>query len=156
MLIGMTTMMERIGQDLTQAMRARDEVRTSVLRMAKTALTNKELEKKAPLDEAEAERVLQGLLKQREDSIEQFSKGGRQDLVDREKAEIAVLRAYVPEEASAEEIAAAVEQAAAETGASSPRDMGKLMKAALGALKGSGKPVDGKKVNEAVRRRLGG
>jgi uncharacterized protein YqeY len=99
---------------------------------------------------------VQGLVKQREDSVDQFSKAGRQDLVDKETAEIAVLRGYLPAEASESDIAAAVEQAVAETGASSPKDMGKAMKAALAALAAAGKPADGKKVNEAVRKRLAG
>ena len=117
---------------------------------------NKEIDKKGPLDEAESVKVLQGLVKQREDSVEQFAKAGRQELVDKETAEIAVLKAYLPAEASDADIAAAVDQAVAETGASSPKDMGKAMKAALAALAAAGKPADGKRVNEAVRKRLGG
>lgn len=137
-------------------MKARDAARVSVLRMAKAALQNKEIDKKGPLDEAEAAKVLQGLVKQREDAIEQFRRGNRPDLAEKEAAEISVLRSYLPREASEEEIAAAVEKAVAETGASSPRDMGKVMKAALAALQAGGKPADGKKVNEAARKRLGG
>ena len=148
--------MERMGLDLTSAMRAREELRTGVLRMAKTALTNKEIEKKAPLGEDDAVRVLQGMVKQREDSIEQFTKGGRADLADNEKAEIAILRAYLPAEASEEEILSAVEQAARETGAATGKDMGKVMKAAQALLKTAGKPADGKRLSEAVKRKLGG
>ncbi len=148
--------MERIAQDLTAAMKAQDAARTSALRMAKAALKNREIEKRAPLDEAEGARVLQGLVKQREDSIEQFQRAGRQELVEKESAERAVLKGYLPEEASAEAIAAAVEQAVADTGASSPKDMGKAMKAALGILQAGGKPADGKRVSEAVKKRLGG
>ena len=150
------TLTERIGQDLTAAMKAQDAPRTSVLRMAKTALKNKEIDKKGPLDDAEAVKVLQGLVKQREDSVEQFRKGNRQELADKEQAEIAVLQGYLPAEASESDVAAAVEKAVAETGAASAKDMGKVMKAAMAALQAAGKPVDGKKVNEAARKRLGG
>jgi uncharacterized protein YqeY len=147
---------ERLAQELTDAMRARDSLRTDVLRMVKTALTNREIEKRADLDETEMLRVLQTLVKQREDSVDQFQKAGRQELADRELAEIVVLRAYLPAEASDEEIAAAVDTAATESGASSMKDLGKVMKAALQTLKTAGKPADGKRVNEAVKRRLGG
>jgi uncharacterized protein len=152
----MSSLVERITTDLTAAMKAQDAARVSVLRMAKAALKNKEIDKKAPLDDAEAARVVQGLVKQREDSIEQFARAGRQELVDKETAEIGVLKAYLPQEASEADVAAAVEQAVTETGASSAKDMGKVMKAALAALAAGGKPVDGRKVNEAVRKRLGG
>jgi uncharacterized protein YqeY len=149
------TLAERLAQDLSAAMKARDAARVSVLRMAKAALQNREIEKRAPLEEAEVVKVLQGLVKQREDSIEQFGKGNRTDLVEKERAEIAVLRAYLPPEASDADIAAAVEMAVTETAAASVKDMGKVMKAALGALQAAGKPVDGRRVNEAVRKRLG-
>lgn len=135
-------------------MKARDEARLSVLRMAKSALKNKEIDKRAPLDEAEAAQVLRALVKQREDSVQQFDAAGRSELAQKERAEIAVLKAYLPQEASDAEIAAAVEQAVAETGASSPKDMGKAMKAALAALAAAGKPADGKKLSEAVKQRL--
>jgi uncharacterized protein YqeY len=147
---------DRLAQDMTAAMKARDGLRTDVLRMTKTALTNREIEKRAALDEPEVLRVLQTLVKQREDSIEQFRKGGRPELADREQAEIEILRTYLPAEASEEEIAAAVDAAATEAGATSMKDMGKVMKAALQALKTAGKPADGKRVNDAVKRRLGG
>jgi hypothetical protein len=145
---------ERITTDLTAAMKAQDAPRLAVLRMAKAALMNKEIDKKSALDDAEAARVLQALVKQREDSVEQFQKAGRQELVDKESAEITVLRGYLPQEASDADIAAAVEAAIAETGAASAKDMGKAMKAALAGLAALGKPADGKKVNEAVRKRL--
>jgi uncharacterized protein YqeY len=150
------TLMEKITADLTAAMKAQDAVRTGVLRMAKAALKNKEIDKKAPLDEAEGLKVLQGLVKQRDDSIEQFAKAHRPELVAKEEAEREVLRSYLPREASDEDIAAAVEKAVAETGAASPKDMGKAMKAALGLLAAAGAPADGKKVSDAVRKRLGG
>ena len=152
----MVSLVERIAHDLIAAMKAQDAPRTSVLRMAKTALKNREIDKRAPLDDAEAVRVLQGLVKQREDSVEQFEKGGRPELVAKEEAEIVVLRSYLPAEASPADIDAAVERAVAETGAASPRDMGKVMKAALATLAAAGKPADGKKVSEAARKRLGG
>jgi hypothetical protein len=150
------TFIERVQQELAVAMKAQDALKTSVLRMAKAALRNREIEKRAPLDEAESMRVLQGLVKQREDSVEQYRKGGRPELADKEQAEIGVLKGYLPLEASDGEIAAAVEKAVAETGAASPKDMGKVMKAAMSALQAAGKPVDGKRVSEAARRRLGG
>lgn len=149
-------LLDRITQDLTAAMKAQAAARTSVLRMAKAALKNREIDKRAPLDEAEIVKVLLGLIKQREDSVEQFKKGNRPELAEKEQAEIAVLRTYLPQEASEEEIAAAVEKAVAETGAASPKDLGRVMKAAMAGLQAAGKPVDGKKVNEAARRRLGG
>lgn len=149
------TLIERIAQDLTSAMKAQDAARTSVLRLAKAALKNREIDKKAPLDDAEAAKVLHSLVKQREDSVEQFQKAGRVELAEKEAAEIAVLQGYLPQEASDEDIAAAVEKAVAETGASSPKDMGKAMKAALAVLQAGGKPADGKKVSQAVKQRLG-
>ena len=148
------TLVERITQDLTAAMKAQDAARTSTLRMAKAALKNREIDKKAPLDEAEAAKIVQGLVKQREDSVEQYVKAQRPELADKERAEIVVLKAYLPAEVTDEEVAAAVEKAVAETGAVSAKDMGKAMKAALAVLAASGKAVDGRRVNEALRKRL--
>ena len=150
----MATLVERVTADLTAAMKARETLRVDTLRMAKSALKNKEIDKKAPLDDAEATKTLQGLVKQREDSIEQFRKAGRNELVEKEEGELAILRGYLPSEASDDEIAAAIDKAIAETGAASAKDMGKVMKAALVLLQAGGKPADGKKVNEAVRRKL--
>jgi uncharacterized protein YqeY len=150
------TLVERLTQDLTAAMKAKDAARTSTLRMAKAAIMNKQIDKHGALDDAEAVKLLQGLVKQREDAAEQYQKAGRAELAQKETAEIAVLEAYLPAGATDAEIAAAVEKAVAETGASSPRDMGKAMKAVLGALAASGKAVDGKRVNEAVKKKLGG
>jgi len=149
-------LVDKVNQDLTAAMKAKDAARTSVLRMAKAALKNREIDKKAPLDDAEAVKILQGLVKQREESIEQFKKGNRPELVEKEEAETVVLRSYLPQEASDADIASAIESAMAETGAVSAKDMGKVMKAAMAHLQAAGKPVDGKKVNEAARKRLGG
>jgi uncharacterized protein YqeY len=149
------TLVERVTQDLTAAMKSQDAARTSALRMAKAALKNREIEKKGELDDAEATRVLQALVKQREDSIFQFRKANRPELVQKEEKELDVLKAYLPAEASEAEIDQAVTKALAETGAATPKDMGKAMKAAMAALQAAGKPADGKKVNDAVRRRLG-
>jgi uncharacterized protein YqeY len=147
------TLMERIGQDIAAAMKARDQARLSPLRMAKAALMNREVEKGRALDQAEAEQVLASLIKQRRDSIEQFTRGGRDDLVARETAEIATLEAYLPPPVDSAELEAAVDAAITETGATSPRDLGRVMKAAMGKL--AGRTLDGRLVNELVRRRLG-
>jgi uncharacterized protein YqeY len=149
-------LLERINADLATAMKARESVRVDVLRMAKAALKNREIEKRAPLDEAETVRVLQQLVKQREDSAAQYRAAQRPELADKETAEIGFLKAYLPQEVSEDEIRAAVEDAVAQTGAASAKDMGKVMKAALAALQAGGKAVDGKRVNEAVRARLAG
>ena len=149
------TLVERINDDLKASMKAQDAPRTGCLRMAKAALKNREIDKRAALDDEEAVKVLQTLVRQREDSVFQFRKANRPELVRKEEAEIEVLKSYLPAEASEAEIGAAVERAVAETGASSARDMGRVMKAALAALQAAGTPADGKKVNEAVRRRLG-
>lgn len=145
---------ERIASDLTVAMKAQDALRTSVLRMAKSALKNREIDKRGPLDDAEVVKLLQTLVKQREDSAEQFERGGRPELAAKERAEIEVLRGYLPSEASDAEIEDAVAKGIAETGATSVKDMGRLMKATLAQLQGLGKAIDGKKVNELVRKRL--
>ena len=150
------TLVERITQDLTAAMKAKDAARTSVLRMAKAALKNREIDKGEPLDDPEVVKALQSLVKQREDSAEQYAKASRPELAEKERAEITVLKEYLPAEISEEEIVAAVEKAVGETGAASPKDMGKVMKAAMATLAGSGKAVDGKRVNAAARKKLGG
>jgi uncharacterized protein len=143
---------QTLGADIVTAMKAKDQNRLTALRMLKTALTNKSIEKGRPLDAAEELQVVSMLVKQRKDSIEQFTKGGRQDLADKEQAEIGILTTYLPASASDEEVAAAVAAAIAETGATSAKDMGKVMKATMAAL--AGKTVDGKKVSEAVKARL--
>jgi uncharacterized protein len=146
---------EQIAADLTAAMKAKDATRLSALRMLKAAVMNKGMvEKGRDLEDAEVLQVVASLVKQRRDSIEQFSKAGRTDLVDKETAEIAILEHYLPPAVSAEDIEAAVAAAIAETGASSAKDMGKVMKAVMPKL--AGKNADGKAVNEAVRRKLGG
>ena len=141
-----------LGADIVTAMKAKDPTRLTALRMLKTALTNKSIEKGRALDDAEELQVVSTLVKQRRDSIEQFTKGGRQDLADKEQQEIVILNTYLPAAASDDDIAAAVATAIAETGASSAKDMGKVMKAAMAAL--AGKTADGKKVSEAVKAKL--
>ncbi len=150
------TLGERITQDLTSAMKAKDAARISTLRMTKAAIVNKEIDKHAALDDAEAVKLLQGLVKQREDSASQYASAGRPELAEKEQAEIAVLKAYLPTEVSEAEIAAAVDKAVAATGAASPKDMGKAMKATLAELAASGKSVDGRRVSEAVKKKLSG
>jgi uncharacterized protein YqeY len=145
---------ERIQKDLTQAMKMKDELRLSVLRMVKTALKNKEIEKIRPLEDAEALQVLQTLVKQRRESVEQFTQGGRKDLADKETKEIAIIESYLPAAPSDAEISQAIEAAVAETGATSSKQMGAVIKAARARLEG--KTVDGKALSDRVRERLGG
>jgi uncharacterized protein len=147
------SMNDQVGADIAAAMKARDASRLSALRMLKAAVMNKSVEKGRDLDDAEVLQVVASLVKQRRDSIEQFTNAGRTDLVEKETAELKVLQAYLPAAATPEEVNAAVAEAIAETGASSPKDMGKVMKAVMPKL--AGKNADGKAVNEAVRRTLG-
>jgi hypothetical protein len=147
------TLNDQVGADIAAAMKARDASRLSALRMLKAAVMNKSVEKGRDLDDGEVLQVVASLVKQRRDSIEQFSKAGRTDLVEKETGELAVLQAYLPPSATPEEIDAAVAEAIRETGATSPKDMGKVMKAVMPKL--AGKNADGKAVNEAVRRTLG-
>jgi uncharacterized protein YqeY len=147
------TLMERISQDLTAAMRARDQPRLAALRMAKAALMNKEIEKGSALEGAEEQQVIASLIKQRRDSIEQFQKGGRQDLADTEAGEISTLEVYLPPPLDPAEIDSAVAAAIAETGASSAKDFGKVMKAVMPKL--AGRAADGKAISELVRQKLG-
>ncbi|MDE3154989.1 MAG: GatB/YqeY domain-containing protein [Acidobacteriota bacterium] len=143
---------DEVNRALTAAMKAQDQALLAPLRMLKTALVNRAVEKGRTLDEAEALQVVASLVKQRRDSIEQFRGAGRHDLADKEAREIEVLERYLPPAAGAEEIDGAVAAAIRETGASGPKDIGKVMKAALARL--AGKSADGKAVNEAVRRQL--
>ena len=145
---------DTIGADLTAAMKARDAARLSALRMLKAAVMNKGVEKGRDLEDAEVLQVVASLVKQRRDSIEQFASAGRTDLVAKETGEIAVLEHYLPPALSAEDIEAAVAAATAETGATSVKDIGKVMKAVMPKL--AGKNADGRAVNDAVRRKLGG
>jgi len=141
-----------VNARITQAMKAHDAPTLSALRMLKAALTNKEVEKGRALEPGEELQVVAALIKQRRDSIEQFQRGGRQDLAEKEQFEVTLLEAMMPPPVSAAQIEEAVAKAVVETGATSSKDMGRVMKAAMAALAGS--PVDGKAVNEAVRRRL--
>jgi|SRR5688572_15944344 len=147
------TLNDKVNGEITAAMKAKNPARLSALRMLKAAIMNKGVEKHRDLDDAEVLQVVAALVKQRRDSIEQFSKAGRTDLVDKETSELGVLEEYLPPAASAEEVAAAVAAAIAETGAASIKDMGKVMKAVMPKL--AGKSADGRAVNEAVRRALG-
>ena len=146
------TLNDKITHDIADAMKARDAGRLSALRMAKAALVNASVAKGRDLEDAESQQVLSSLIKQRRDSIEQFRGAGRTDLVDKETAELSILEQYAPPAANAADIEAAVDAAIAETGAASPKDMGRVMKAVMNAL--AGRTVDGKAVNELVRKKL--
>jgi uncharacterized protein YqeY len=143
---------KQITDDIATAMKAKDTGRLSTLRMLKAALVNKGVEKNRALEPAEELQVVSALVKQRRDSIEQFTKGGRQDLAAKETAEIVVLESYLPPAVDAGELEKAVDSAIASTGATSAKDMGKVMKAVMADL--AGKTIDGKVVNELVRRKL--
>lgn len=145
---------EKIVSDLTVAMKAQDAARLSTLRMVKAGLMNREIEKGRELNDEEMAGLLRSMVKQRRDSVEQYEKGGRQDLADKEKAEIGVIEAYLPQAASTEEIEQAVAAAIAGTSATSLKDMGKVMKAAQATL--SGKNADGKTISEIVKAKLSG
>ena len=147
-------LIERITNDIAAAMRAKDQATLAPLRMAKAALMNREVEKGRPLDEAESQQVIASLIKQRRDSIEQFTRGGRTDLASREEAEIAALESYLPPPIAAADLEREVEAAIAETGASTAKDMGRVMKAVMARL--AGRTADGRVVSELVRKRLGG
>ena len=144
----------QIVSDLTASMKAQDVPRTSTLRMIKAAVMNREIEKGGELDDEEMTKLLRSMVKQRKDSVEQYEKGARQDLADKEKAEIEIIETYLPLSASAEEIEQVVIAAIAETGAGSMKDMGKVMKAAQVRL--AGKNADGRMVSDVVKAKLGG
>ncbi len=148
------TLMERISEDMKAAMRGKEAVKLGALRMVKAALMNREVERGRPLDEAESQQVIASLIKQRRDSIEQFEKGGRADLAAKEQAEIGLLEAYIPPPVDTAEVERAVDEAITETGATSAKDMGKVMKAVM--AKFAGAQVDGKTVSELVKRKLAG
>jgi uncharacterized protein YqeY len=148
------SLVEDVSAAIADAMRKQERVRLSALRMLKAALMNREIERRHALDDDDSRQVVTSLVKQRRDSIEQFTKGGRQDLADKETAEVAVLEAYLPTAADPAVIERAVSDAIGETGASSAKDMGRVMKAAMARL--AGQTVDGKTVNELVRKKLAG
>jgi len=145
---------DQINSDLTAAMKSQDAPRTSTLRMIKAGLMNREIEKRGELEEDELMQLLRSMVKQRRDSIEQYEKGARQDLVAKEQAEIEIIESYLPQAASSEVIRQAVEAAIAETGAASMKDMGKVMKAAQAKL--AGQNADGRTVSEIVKEKLAG
>jgi len=147
---------EQIQKDVVTAMKARDEHRLSTLRMVKTALKNREVEKMAPLDDKESQQVLTTLIKQRKDSVEQFTKGGRQQMADKEAAEIVLIEAYMPKAAGEDQIVAGVKAVIAEMGAPTIKDMGTVMKNAMARFSAAGLRVDGKIVSDAVKRELTG
>jgi uncharacterized protein len=149
------TLAEQIQKDLVEAMKSRDEARLSCLRMMKTALKNREIEKMAPLDEKESQQVLSTLIKQRKDSVEQFRKGGRDEMADKEQAEITLIESYTPKAAGEEEVVAGVRAVIAEMGAPTMKDMGTVMKNVMARFQGAGIRVDGKQVSETVKRELG-
>jgi uncharacterized protein len=146
------TLQGKIQSHLADAMRSKDQLRLSVLRMMKTAVKNKEIEKMKALEEGEVIAILNTLVKQRKDSIDQFRKGGREELAQKEEAEIKVIEEYLPAAASDDDIRRAVEDAIRETGAASIKDMGKVMKATIARL--AGKTADGSRVSQVVKEKL--
>ncbi|MGC2542255.1 MAG: GatB/YqeY domain-containing protein [Candidatus Sulfotelmatobacter sp.] len=150
------SLIEQIQQDITAAMKAREEQRLSTLRMVKTALKNREIEKMAPLDEKESQAVLTTLIKQRMESVEQFTKGWRQEMADKEAAEIVLIEGYLPKAAGEDEIVAGVKAVIAEMGSPTMKDMGTVMKNAMARFNGAGMRVDGKMVSDVVKRELAG
>lgn len=150
------TIPERITQDITTAMKARDEHRLSTLRMVKSAIKNKEIDKRAPLDDQEAMAVLNTLIKQRKDSVEQFTKGGRKELADKEAAEIGIIEGYLPKAAGQQEISSVVRDTISEMGSPTMKDMGAVMKNAMAKFAAQGARVDGKMVSETVKKLLSG
>ena len=143
---------QKITGDIATAMKAKDQMQLGTLRMLKAALVNKGIEKNRALEPAEELQVVSSLVKQRRDSIEQFTAGGRADLAAKEQAEIGILEAYLPPAVTPDELDRVITQAVADTGASGPKDMGKVMKAVMAAV--AGKTVDGKAVSEAVKAKL--
>lgn len=144
---------EKIAKDITTAMKEKAQARLDALRMIKSAFKNKEIDQGRPLEDADAIKVLQTLLKQRREAAEQYAKGGRQELADKELAEAAIIESYLPKALSEGEIEQVVAEVIAETGATSIKDMGSVMKAVMGKL--AGQTVDGKMVSGIVRKRLG-
>jgi uncharacterized protein YqeY len=146
------SLQDKIQSDIAAAMRTKDSLKLGVLRMMKTAVKNKEVEKMKALDEPEVLAVFNSLVKQRKDSIDQFRKGGREELAQKEEAEIKVIESYLPAAASDEDIRTAIEEAVQETGASSMKDMGRVMKATQARL--AGKTADGARVSQLVKEKL--
>jgi len=147
---------EQIQKDIVTAMKAKDEARLSTLRMVKSALQLKQVEKMAPLDDKESQAVLATLIKQRKESVEQFTKGGRQEMADKEAAEIVLIETYMPKAAGEAEIIAGVKAAIAEMGSPTMKEMGAVMKNAMARFNAAGMRVDGKMVSEIVKKELAG
>ncbi|MFY9911170.1 MAG: GatB/YqeY domain-containing protein [Candidatus Sulfotelmatobacter sp.] len=150
------SLIERIQNDITAAMKARDQQRLSTLRMVKTALKNREIEKMSALDDKESQAVLTTLIKQRKDSVEQFTKGGRQEMADKEAAEIELIETYLPQSASEAEVVAGVKAVIGEMSPVTMKDMGTVMKNAMARFNGAGMRVDGKMVSDIVKQELQG
>src|SRR5438067_2548743 len=150
------SLVDKIQKDIVAAMKSRDEARLSTLRMVKSALMNKKVEKMAELDEKESQQVLSTLIKQRKDSIEQFTKGGRQEMADKEAAEIVVIESYMPKAASEADIITGVKDVLAEMGSPTMKDMGTVMKNVMAKFATQGMRVDGKLVSDAVKKELAG
>jgi uncharacterized protein YqeY len=147
---------DQIQKDIVAAMKAKDDARLSTLRMVKSALQLKQVEKMGPLDDKESQAVLNTLIKQRKDSIEQFTKGGRQEMADKEAAEIVVIESYLPKAASEADVATGVKAVIAEMGSPTMKDMGTVMKNAMARFSAAGMRVDGKTVSEMVKKELAG
>jgi hypothetical protein len=150
------SLVEQIQKDITTAMKARDEQRLSTLRMVKAALQNRAIEKMSPLDDKESQAVLATLIKQRKESVEQFTRGGRQEMADKEAAEIVTIEAYLPKAAGEAEVVAGVKAVIIEMGSPTMKDMGAVMKNVMARFSGAGMRVDGKLVSEAVKKELAG
>ena len=149
-------LVDQIQKDIVAAMKSKDEERLSTLRMVKSALHLKTVEKMGPLDDKESQAILNTLIKQRKDSIEQFTKGGRQEMADKEAAEITVIEGYLPKAASEADIAAGVKATIAAMGSPTMKEMGTVMKNAMAKLQATGARVEGKTVSEVVKKQLGG
>ena len=143
---------DRLTEDLKLAMKARDQLRMDVIRMIKAAVLNKEVEMKKDLDDAEMSRIMTTMIKQRKESVEQYEKGQRAELAAKERQEISIIEAYLPKALSPDELDRTVDAVIRETGATSPKDMGAVMKAVMARL--AGQPVDGKHVSDLVRSKL--
>ena len=148
------TLAEQIQKDIVTAMKAKDEARLSALRMMKSALQLRQVEKMAPLDEKESQAVLATLIKQRKESVEQFTKGGRQEMADREAAEIVLIESYLPKAAGEAEVIAGVKATIVEMGSPTMKEMGTVMKNAMSRFNAAGMRVDGKMVSEIVKKEL--
>lgn len=149
-------LVDQIQKDIVSAMKAKEEARLSTLRMVKSALQLRTVEKMSPLDDKESQAVLSTLIKQRKESIEQFTQGGRQEMADKEAAEITVIESYLPKAASEADIAAGVKAVIAEMGSPTMKDMGAVMKNAMARFSAAGMRVDGKAVSDLVKKELAG